>query len=407
MTNISLDHRVVSILNHIHAGVLYCKNDQHSTILYANNYFYEMIGYERDEFAILFSNRFADLVLDNVSHILASIEEHIAQGKDLDFEYRMRNKQGKVFWVHDTAKYEKENDCWYVTIMDITDMKSIEYERQRLEYYLNHMPNKIVICDQKTEIVYKNKRAEQCRYFSKDASSLRQLIGEHLLVENLDEILSRAARGETQEYETRYQEEGIFIGHDKNRMIPIRNTEGEVLNYMQVSEDLLSKTDGLTHFPTRPMFIYYYDALNRSHPEKSVYLMIIDVDDFKTINDTYGHGVGDEIIRITGRKLTSILGQEDYICRFGGDEFLILFVDQTMEDVLEKGRYILSTIYDFPKTEKDPLKITYSIGIASREKGDGYQELLEKADSALYQVKENGKGGIRIFGWNSLDEKVV
>lgn len=98
MTNISLDHRVVSILNHIHAGVLYCKNDQHSTILYANNYFYEMIGYERDEFAILFSNRFADLVLDNVSHILASIEEHIAQGKDLDFEYRMRNKQGKVFW---------------------------------------------------------------------------------------------------------------------------------------------------------------------------------------------------------------------------------------------------------------------------------------------------------------------
>lgn len=190
-------------------------------------------------------------------------------------------------------------------------------------------------------------------------------------------------------------------------MIPIRNTEGEVLNYMQVSEDLLSKTDGLTHFPTRPMFIYYYDALNRSHPEKSVYLMIIDVDDFKTINDTYGHGVGDEIIRITGRKLTSILGQEDYICRFGGDEFLILFVDQTMEDVLEKGRYILSTIYDFPKTEKDPLKITYSIGIASREKGDGYQELLEKADSALYQVKENGKGGIRIFGWNSLDEKVV
>ena len=93
MSKTSLDRRVVTIMNHIHAGVLYCKNDRYSTILYANDYFYQMIGYEKDEFAILFSNRFADLVVDDVAPILISVKEHIALGKDLDFEYRMHNKK--------------------------------------------------------------------------------------------------------------------------------------------------------------------------------------------------------------------------------------------------------------------------------------------------------------------------
>lgn len=67
MTKVSLDNRVVKILNHIQAGVLYCKSDPYFTILYANDYFYQMIGYEKDEFALLYSNRFADLVPDGIS----------------------------------------------------------------------------------------------------------------------------------------------------------------------------------------------------------------------------------------------------------------------------------------------------------------------------------------------------
>lgn len=398
MGKVSLDNRVVNILNRIHAGVLYCKNDEYSTILYANDYFYQMIGYEKDEFAILFRNRFADLVVDDVSHILASISEHIAQGKDLDFDYRMRNKKGEIFWVHDTAKYEYENDCWYVTIMDITEMKSIEYERERLEFYLNNMPNKIVICDKNEAIVYKNKCVEECIYYDKEASSLQQLIGDNILGRQLDDILKQASGGDIVEYETRYQENGIFVGHDKNRMIPIKNQNDEIISYMQVSEDLLNKTDGLTHFPTRPMFEYYYNYFVKAHRDKPVHLMILDLDEFKKINDTYGHHIGDEVIRSTGHKLTAVLGKEDYICRFGGDEFLILFVDQGIDIVLEKCRYILSIQSRYLQMEDKVIEVNYSVGIASKEKNENYKELLEKADKALYHVKENGKGGVMIYG---------
>lgn len=341
MSKTSLDRRVVTIMNHIHAGVLYCKNDRYSTILYANDYFYQMIGYEKDEFAILFSNRFADLVVDDVAPILISVKEHIALGKDLDFEYRMHNKKGEIFWIHDTAKYDPENDSWYVTIMDITEMKSLKYERERLEFYLNNMPNKIVICNLDTTIIYKNRQAAQCSYFNSEATSLYQLERGHVLVKSLDEILCRASDGETQEYETRYRKNGVFIGHDKNRLIPIRNSEG--------------------------------------------------------INDTYGHRTGDEIIRMAARKLTSMLGPEDYICRFGGDEFLILFVDQALENIIKKARYVLNTALSPDSIGGTTIRITYSAGIASRGSGDDYESLLLKADRALYRTKANGKNNIHIF----------
>ena len=96
------------------------------------------------------------------------------------------------------------------------------------------------------------------------------------------------------------------------------------------------------------------------------------------------------------------MGRQDYVCRFGGDEFLVLFVDQSLETVIEKGNYILSTGSRLIRKEKRTLTVTYSIGIAAREGEEGYQELLEKADSALYHVKENGKGGIGVFGENDV-----
>lgn len=402
MTKVSLDNRVVKILNHIQAGVLYCKNDPYFTILYANDYFYQMIGYEKDEFALLYSNRFADLVPNGISKTPETGSLNRTEESPLDFEYRMRSKDGKIFWVRDTSWYEKEHDCWYVTIMDITDTKNTAYERQRLEFYLNNMPNKIVICDRNASIIYKNKQAEQCPYYEKDADSLFQLVEGHTLIRQPEEILEQASRGKIQEYETRYEKDGIFIGHDKNRMVPIWNAEGEIVNYMQISEDFLDKSDGLTHFPTRSMFEYYFSYYTRFHPERQVFFLILDVDDFKQINDTYGHCTGDEIIQNTGRRLTSVLGRQDYVCRFGGDEFLVLFVDQSLETVIEKGNYILSTGSRLIRKEKRTLTVTYSIGIAAREGEEGYQELLEKADSALYHVKENGKGGIGVFGENDV-----
>lgn len=383
-----------SILEHIHAGVLHCKNDQYSTINYANDYFYEMIGYTREEIEKNHNNRFADFVVDDVSAILVTIDEKIANNEDLDFEFRMQRKDGSIFWVHDTAKYDRENNCWFVTIMDITEMKSLNYERESLEFYLNSIPNKIVISDDQGEVIYKNKEAEECSYYNQNAETLKEMIGDNILGRNFDDIFNLAVNGFETQFETRHENDGKFIGHDQNHLVMINTREKERKYYMLVSEDVFSKGDFLTGYPSRLMFENYYEFYMASYPNTEAYLCIIDIDDFKHINDTYGHNVGDLAIKQTAERIASLLDEEDYVCRYGGDEFLIFSVNKSVKEVLNKLKLFLGENNKKMYLGDICFTITYSVGLASVKGCFDYHEAFAKADQALYQVKANGKNQI-------------
>lgn len=383
-----------SILEHIHAGVLHCKNDQYSTINYANDYFYEMIGYTREEIEKNHNNRFADFVVDDVSAILVTIDEKIANNEDLDFEFRMQRKDGSIFWVHDTAKYDRENNCWFVTIMDITEMKSLNYERERLEFYLNSIPNKIVISDDQGEVIYKNKEAEECSYYNQNAETLKEMIGDNILGRNFDDIFNLAVNGFETQFETRHENDGKFIGHDQNHLVMINTREKERKYYMLVSEDVFSKGDFLTGYPSRLMFENYYEFYMASYPNTEAYLCIIYIDDFKHINDTYGHNVGDLAIKQTAERIASLLDEEDYVCRYGGDEFLIFSVNKSVKEVLNKLKLFLGENNKKMYLGDICFTITYSVGLASVKGCFDYHEAFAKADQALYQVKANGKNQI-------------
>ena len=147
---------ITKLISNVDAGLLFCKNDPHSTILYSNDYFFEMIGYTREEVEQLFQNRFAEMVVDNVPDILVKVKRAVELGEHLDYEYRMRRKDGTIMWIHDTAVYEKEHDALYVVIMDITEKKSIQYQMEKLLWILDHIPNKIMIAnssDQKIDYI--------------------------------------------------------------------------------------------------------------------------------------------------------------------------------------------------------------------------------------------------------------
>ena len=396
--NLTLDDKIKNILNHIHAGVLYCVNDPHSTILYANDYFYTMIGYTKEEVEKLFNNHFADMVIDDVSEILVNIADSVAKGEDLDYEYRMRKKDGSMIWIHDTAKYDKEANCWYVTIMDITEMKSLEYERQKLNTYLNNMPNKIIISDVDDHIVYKNNKAQECTYYNQDKKHLGELIDDHILGTNYSNIYNKVQKGDKTKYETRYIDKGKLLGHDKNYLIPIRDKNNNILNYMQVSEDLLAQSDVLTKFPTRAMLEHYFQTFNQMNPNSSIHICIIDIDNFKSINDTYGHIVGDHAIRISAKRITEFMEHNDYVCRFGGDEFIVLFMDQSLDTVMKKCNKLIQYSRKPIKLDNHEFYLTYSIGLALSKPGHhDYEDIFQKADYALYEVKSQGKGHILLY----------
>lgn len=131
--------------------------------------------------------------------------------------------------------------------------------------------------------------------------------------------------------------------------------------------------------------------------KESFSLIIFDIDDFKNVNDTYGHQVGDAILRNLARFLKGNLRTSDFISRFGGEEFIAILPSTEMKkakQVAEKIRHMLGKKVFEDKTGKVKIKITVSIGISQCTIGDTVDDLLKRADDALYVAKNNGKNAI-------------
>ena len=384
----------LDIINNINAAILYCKNDEFSTILYANQYFYDLIGYTKKEMETIFNNRFADLVIDDVSEILVKVEEIISKGENLDFEFRMRRKDNSIIWLHDTAVYNKENNTFYVTLMDITYMKSIEYQKEKLNNYLNNITNKVIITDINGIIEYKNNEAENNNIYPKINENIKDYISENIIGYYKEELWDLVKNGENVEYETRVKINNSFLNHNKNQLIPIKDDLGKISNIMQISESVMKNNDLITHFPDRIMFKDYYEKVKLFIEDNfNIYIILLDIDNFKNLNDIYGHIIGDKIISETADKITSIISKKDYVCRYGGDEFIILLIEENDENIINK----LMKIVETPSNNKElnGINITYSIGVAKQiDKLLSYFNLVDLADKALYNVKRKGKDNI-------------
>lgn len=123
---------------------------------------------------------------------------------------------------------------------------------------------------------------------------------------------------------------------------------------------------------------------------------MIDVDRFKTINDTYGHDVGDSVIRIVGSVLKHSTRREDFVIRYGGDEFLIVFTGGTLQIVTERIDRIRQEIKE--KVNLPGFEVTLSVGVAPYEVGATLEETIKKADESLYHSKNTGKDKVTIYG---------
>jgi len=123
-------------------------------------------------------------------------------------------------------------------------------------------------------------------------------------------------------------------------------------------------------------------------------ILFIDIDGFKEVNDTYGHMVGDIILKMVAARLLKIIRESDTVARIGGDEFLIIQTEvndkETIAFVADKILNKLADPFDLAGTE---IKIGASIGIAIYpEHGNNIQLLIKKADKAMYKAKKLGKG---------------
>ncbi len=164
------------------------------------------------------------------------------------------------------------------------------------------------------------------------------------------------------------------------------------------NELLYEKTirDSLTNlYNYQFMFEVVKEHINRSNDnnELDMSLMMIDIDYFKSINDTYGHLFGDHVLRTVAEILTGVIGEDGYVGRYGGEEFIVLLPHCNIEEAYHAGERIRESIerYEFDHD----LKITVSIGI-KQYRNESYDQLVGGADALLYQAKQSGRNQIAV-----------
>jgi diguanylate cyclase (GGDEF)-like protein len=171
------------------------------------------------------------------------------------------------------------------------------------------------------------------------------------------------------------------------------------LHHSERNNRQMAHHDLLTGLPNRALNLKLFSELlaapqPRSHsPHSKLTVFCIDLDGFKGVNDGFGHATGDAVLVAVANRLSASVRDADFVCRIGGDEFVVLLPNITHHEAADVARRIITTVAE-PFEFAPGARVGASIGLASAPRdGDTADELLSAADRAMYDAKRRGKGG--------------
>ncbi len=198
-------------------------------------------------------------------------------------------------------------------------------------------------------------------------------------------------------------------GHVGSSMRTSMERITELTTRLQMSESRLAeeaRIDNLTGLPNRQAVLEHLDQVMRSNRQGAIDgsatqttgVMFLDVDGFKSVNDTHGHAVGDVVLRDIAHRLSASIRDIDLVARLGGDEFIVLVSDIADPDQLVGfGERMIEQV-EQPYAIGDQLfVVSASVGIAIVEPGDNSLSAIERADAAVYQAKQRGRRRVEVF----------
>ncbi len=158
----------------------------------------------------------------------------------------------------------------------------------------------------------------------------------------------------------------------------------------------LALTDSLTEVKNRRAFFDSSEKFFKLARRKELALsvILIDIDFFKKVNDTYGHIIGDEILKFLVKQTQKVLRDSDILARYGGEEFIVLLPDTDLEGAIKAAQKIRSTIEETPYQGDVEVSITISCGVAQLHHEKLLKDLIQKSDEALYRAKEFGRNRV-------------
>lgn len=412
------------ITNSIRAGLVHFALEDNCKILYASKGFYEILGYDKNEAKELNKVSLLDFIDKSNATFVKDIRLQLGN-KTIRNEVKLLTKDGAVLYMLMNGNCSVSRDGKHtlsVVFVDISDQKRmqeiimLEGERYRIATELSK------------DVLYEyHINTEELRFSEK----YRELFGINPIIPNFkSEYLTRSDRIHPDDWgiyidfcnkltsgqdniETEFRlknKVGEFIWcqvmgktiYDDNKN-PLR-VIGKLVNVDSQKKELealeyKATRDPLTGVYNKEVTIKKIERFISGNKSGRHMLMLIDFDDFKRINDGYGHLVGDRVLIHVISLVKGIFTEGEIVGRIGGDEFIVFSGNLEDDNEIEKKAALLKekldTVY---RRENTSIHISASIGIALYpESGLHYEQMMEHADQALYRVKEQGKNNYLLY----------
>lgn len=242
----------------------------------------------------------------------------------------------------------------------------------------------------------------------------------HVLSDMLNRMDQQQPDGDWKSQRQWFVDRLKFLNDNQSELLTSLNDTQSFLNLMgrssrQLHEELdharvLSMTDELTRLPNRRAFMQRLeDEVFRSMREDTpLTVAMIDLDNFKQVNDRYGHAVGDDILRLYATDILSVFRRYDMVARYGGEEFAVILPNTTKIEALQAFHKVQQKAATSQyRTEKHINKVpTFSAGLAIHRPEETIQSLIDRADHMMYQAKQRGKNRVE-FDNSYLAEKNI
>lgn len=188
-----------------------------------------------------------------------------------------------------------------------------------------------------------------------------------------------------------FDSDGVFIGYIGSCMDVTERVEGRKLIDM-------AHNDRLTGLYNRNYLDYLisHEFHSSRQTGTSLMIMMLDIDAFKLCNDRYGHSFGDRVLSLVAERISENIRKTDTAGRYGGDEFLIILPEATIDDAKAVAQRILEAVNQMVIGDSQA-KISVSIGIADKTNEKEINDLIEKADIAMYRAKRDGGNDYRLY----------
>jgi len=369
---------------------------------------------------------FISMVIPEDQYKLEETLKEAYDGEVKTFEVRVRRKDGTLIHLLLNGKMlfdaKGKPNKLIGTTLDITEQVSLKQQNQALATILENSNSEIYILDRLTyTYIYANHEATQkLGYSKKEFQHLSYLdINQSIDFDTLKALEERSHKEHSLFLRTIHTtKEGATYPVDSYiQFLTLQSKEVIVIFDRDITDLVLAEEkqkeqeaqlnfqayhDPLTRLPNRALFDDRLEhTLSNAHRNHEKFaLLFIDLDNFKQINDTLGHDIGDKVLQETAQRVSQCIREEDTLARIGGDEFTIIVEKiHTSHDAIYVAKHILEVLHPTLTIGTSTIQLSASIGISLYpQDAKTKKELLKHADSAMYETKQAGRNGYTLYG---------